>query len=173
MKRKLINRGGMVMTEGRINIHLREYKQPLTELHPGYGELSKIIRALIQGYLEGRIMHLSPKISELLDAGKDEEAIELLTSDLVALRQRRVQAGQRATKKRSGAKSQKAKDKAGIKTPEQQQADKMVEDMLKLAEADQTTIEFAGEDKDDGSEEEEGTTGVSGVASRASRRDKT
>lgn len=112
-------------------------------------------------------MHLSPEISKLLDAGKDEEAIELLTNDLVALRQRRVQAGQKATKKRSGAKTQKAKDKAGIKSPEQQAADKMVEDMLKMQE-DTTTIEFAGgEEEDDSSKKEEKrATGVSGVARR-------
>ncbi len=156
------------MTEGRINIHLREHKKLLMELHPGYGELSKIVRALIGSYLEGRIMHLSPEISKLLDAGKDEAAIELLTNDLVALRQRRVQAGQKATKKRSSSKTQKAKDKAGIKTPEQQQADKMVEDMLKLAEADQTTIEFSGGEND--SSKEEGTEGVSGVARRATKK---
>ena len=112
-------------------------------------------------------MHLSPEISKLLDEGKDEEAIELLTNDLVSLRQRRVQAGQKATKKRSGAKTQKAKDKAGIKSPEQQAADKMVDDMLKMQQSS-NTIEFAeGEEKDDSSKEEEkGTTRVSGVARR-------
>ena len=140
------------MTEGRINIHLREYKQPLMELHAGYGELSKIIRVLVQSYLEGRIMHLSPKISELLDAGKDEEAIELLTNDLVSLRQRRVQAGQTASSRRSKAKTQKAKDQAGIKTPERQAAEQMVEDMLKTQVQDTTTIEFA-EGEDNGLEE--------------------
>jgi Mg/Co/Ni transporter MgtE len=92
-------------------------------------------------------MHLSPEISKLLDAGKDAEAIELLTNDLVALRARRVSAATKASKKRSRSKTQKAKDKAGIKSPEQQAADKMVEDMLKMQQG--TTIEFAGEDKDD------------------------
>ena len=148
------------MTEGRINIHLREYKQPLMELHAGYGELSKIIRVLVQSYLEGRIMHLSPQISELLDAGKDEEAIELLTNDLVSLRQRRVQAGQRASTKRSGAKTQKAKDKAGIKTPERQQAEKMVEDMLKAtssAEGEDNGLEEPSEGRGGNEKETTGT----------------
>jgi hypothetical protein len=158
------------MTEGRINIHLREHKKLLMELHPGYGELSKIVRVLIVSYLEGRIMHLSPEISKLLDAGKDEEAIELLTNDLVALRQRRVQAGQKASSKRSGAKTQKAKDKAGIKTPSQQAADKMVDDMLKMQQ-DTTTIEFAeGGEENDSSKEEKTTKGVSGVAKKAARK---
>lgn len=170
------------MTEGRINIHLREHKQLLMELHPGYGELSRIVRVLIESYLEGRIMHLSPEISKLLTekdktpeqiAKDSEEAIELLTNDLVALRQRRVQAGQKASRKRSGAKAQKAKDKAGIKTPERQKADKMVEDMLKMQQ-DTTVIEFAeGEEKDGSStEEKKGTEGVSGVARKAARKSK-
>ncbi len=162
------------MEEGRINVHLRKDKERLKLLHPGQGGLTTIIRTLVASYLEGRIMHLSPEISKLLDAGKDEEAIELLANDLVALRQRRVQAGQQATKKRSGAKTQKAKDKAGIKTPEQQAADKMVEDMLKMAAENQTTIEFAGEEEDASSEKEEETTRVPAVARKAaSRRDKT
>ena len=158
------------MEEGRINVHLKEDKERLKHLHPGQGGLTNIIRILVASYLEGRIMHLSPEISKLLDAGKDEEAIELLTNDLVLLRQRRVQAGQQATKKRSGAKTQKAKDKAGIKTPEQQAADKMVDDMLKMAVADQTNIEFAGEEEDERSEEEGATSGVSGVARKATRK---
>ena len=135
------------MTEGRINIHLHEQKKLLMELHPGYGELSKIIRALIASYLEGRIMHLSPEISKLLSKGKDDEAIEMLTNDLLALRQRRVQAGQKASKKRSTAKTQKAKDQAGIKSPERQKADKMVEEML--ATHGKITIDFGGEVEDE------------------------
>jgi hypothetical protein len=146
------------------------------ELHAGYGELSKIIRVLVQSYLEGRIMHLSPKISELLDAGKDEEAIELLTNDLVSLRQRRVQAGQKASTKRSGAKTQKAKDKAGIKTPERQAAEQMVEDMLKSQAQDTTIIEFA-EGEDNGLEESsEGRGGdekkSTGTATKVDRKTK-
>lgn len=159
------------MEEGRINVHLKQDKERLKLLHPAQGGLTTIIRTLVASYLEGRIMHLSPEISRLLDAGKDEEAIALLTDDLLALRQRRVQAGQKASQKRSGAKTQKAKDKAGIKTPAQQQADKMVEDMLKMQE-ETTTIEFGGEEKDDDSEkkEEEGTKGVPTVARRAARK---
>lgn len=158
------------MTEGRINVHLHERKQLLMELHPGHGELSRIVRVLIESYLEGRIMHLSPEISTLLSekdktpeqiAKDSAEAVELITNDLVALRQRRVQAGQRASKKRSRAKTQKAKDKAGIKSPERQQADKMVEDMLKMQESQETTIEFAGgeadEDRMEKSSERQGT----------------
>lgn len=151
------------MTEGRINIHLHEYKEKLQLLHPGYGELSRIVRALVESYLEGRIMHLSPNISKLLEQGKDDEAIELLTNDLVLLRQRRAQVGMKASKTRSQKKSQQAKDKAGVKTPERQRAEQMVEDMLKM-QAETTTIEF-GDDNgleraDSGKEETSPNYGV-------------
>lgn len=140
------------MTEGRINIHLKEDKERLKQLHPGKGGLTDIIRALVSGYLEGHIMHLSPKISELLEQGKDEEAIELLTSDLVALRQRRVSAAQQATKTRTRSKTQKAKDQAGIKSAKRQEADRLVEDML--SQTGELTIEFK-EGSDGDSEESE------------------
>jgi hypothetical protein len=148
------------MTEGRINVHLGELKERLQALH-GWGDFSSIIRVLIESYLEGRIMHLSPEISKLIDEGRDEEAIVLLTNDLVSLRQRRVQAGQRASKKRSGAKSQKAKDAAGLKSAKRQEADKKVEDMLNM----EFSLE-GGEEKDDVEEprKEERTTGVAGTA---------
>jgi hypothetical protein len=164
MKRKLINRGGMIMVEGRINVHLGELKERLQQLH-GWGDLSRIVRVLIESYLEGRIMHLSPEISKLIDEGKDEEAIVLLTSDLVALRQRRVQAGQRASNKRSSSKTQKAKDQAGIKSAKRQDAEAKVEEML-----NQT-----GEEVKDDVEKprEEAKWGVStGVARAAVRRKK-
>ena len=129
------------MTEGRINVHLGELKAMLQALHP-WGELSKIVRVLIESYLEGRIMTINPKVSELFDAGKDEEAIEMLTEDLTMLRQRRVSAGQRAASSRSKTKSANAIKKAGIKTPARQKADQLVEDMLKMA-TDTTTIELS------------------------------
>ena len=149
------------MVEGRINVHLGELKERLQQLH-GWGDLSRIVRVLIESYLEGRIMHLSPEISKLIDDGKDEEAIVLLTNDLVALRQRRVQAGQKASKKRSSSKTQKAKDQAGIKSAKRQDAEAKVEQML--------SMEFSlegGENDNSKEEKEAGTSGVSGVASRA------
>ncbi len=143
------------MDTGRINIHLHDTKKKLRNLHPGYGELTKIIRSLIDSYVEGRIMHLSPKISELLEQGKDEEAIELLTIDLVALRQRRVSAAQKATKSRTRSKTQKAKDKAGIKSAKRQDADRLVADML--AQHGEMTIEFKeGSDGDSKESDESG-----------------
>jgi len=157
------------MTEGRINIHLKELKEKLLLLHPGYGKQSEIVRTLVESYLEGRIMHLSPEISQLLDKGKDDEAIALLTSDLVALRQRRVQAGQSASKKRSSSKAQKAKDKAGIKTPEQQIADKLVEDMLKAQEAGQINIEIGGEDGLERPDKDEETYGLAKKVDRTTK----
>lgn len=155
------------MTEGRINVHLGDLKERLQALH-GWGDFSSIIRVLIESYLEGRIMHLSPEISKLIDEGRDEEAIVLLTNDLVSLRQRRVQAGQRASKKRSGAKSQKAKDQAGIKSAKRQEADKKVEDMLNME------FSLEGGEANDVEEprEEERPTGVPGVASTAKSRRK-
>ena len=153
--------------EGRINIHLHEHKEKLQTLHPGYGELSKIVRVLIESYVEGRIMHLSPKIAELLDQGKDEEAIQLLTNDLLSLRQRRVQAGTKATKQRNTSKTQKAKDQAGIKSPEKQLAEKMVEDMLKMTQ-DTNTIEFTegGEDGLQGANRDKEATTTFGAAKK-------
>ncbi len=138
------------MTEGRINVHLGELKEKLKALHP-WGEVSGIVRVLIGSYVEGRIMAIRPEVSKLFDEGKDQEAIEILTADLIALRQRRLQAGQKAASSRSKGKSKAAIQKAGIKTPARQKADSLVDDMLKMQE-DTNVIELSLEGGEDGLE---------------------
>lgn len=107
----------------RINVHLHELKGLLEEFYvESHGDYSKIIRELVQGYLTGELMFIDPQVHELLDAGEDDKAIELLVQQLQPLRDRRMRIGDAVSKRRSAAKKNKGLKKAGVMTPEEVEA---------------------------------------------------
>lgn len=133
----------------RINVHLHEWKGLLEDFFvEQHGDISRIIRELVQGFLQGELMFIDPKVHELLDEGKDSEAIEMLTVQLQPLRDRRMRIGDAVNKRRTTAKKDKGLRQAGIKSPEQLEAEQFHEKMKQRYK-----------DKQKGGEENE-TTGL-------------
>lgn len=117
--------------DSRINVYLHEWKELLEEFCiESHGDISRIVRELVQGYVQGDIMFIDPKVHELLDENKDDEAIEMLVAQLQPLRERRLQIGEAVSKRRSAARKNKGLKKAGVKTPELVEAEKAHEKYL-------------------------------------------
>ena len=115
----------------RINVYLHEWKDILEEFFvEQHGDISRIIRELVQGFLKGEIMFIDPKVYDLLDNGKDEEAKEIIVAALQPLRERRLRIGEAVSKRKAAARKNKGLKKAGVQTQEQREAESFHQAML-------------------------------------------
>lgn len=117
--------------DSRINVYLHEWKELLEEFCvESHGDISKIVRELVQGHVQGDIMFIDPKVHELLDSERDSEAIEMLVAQLQPLRERRLRIGEAVSKRRAAAKQSKGLKGAGVKTPEEIETEKAYDQYL-------------------------------------------
>lgn len=117
--------------DSRINVYLHEWKGILEDFFvEQHGDISRIIRELVQNFCKGELMFIDPKVHELLDSGKDDEAHDILVAALQPLRERRLRIGDAVNKRRSAAKKSKGLKKAGVKTKEEREVQDFHQQML-------------------------------------------
>lgn len=131
---------------GRIHVYLYKLGEDFKQERKGYGNISFTVRQLISDYMEDRLVRIDPIIGKMLEENRDEEAIEILKEQLVALRSMRVQASYEALQGKRKAAKKKALDQAGVPPPARQRV------LKKMEELEATLVEE--EEQDDSRERE-------------------
>ncbi|MHA2065867.1 MAG: hypothetical protein ACXABY_15970 [Candidatus Thorarchaeota archaeon] len=135
----------------RINVHLHEWKSILEDFFvEQHGDISRIIRELVQKFCKGELMFIDEKVHELLDMEEEEsftEAVALLTSQLQPLRDRRLRVVDAVNKRRTTAKKNKGLKKAGVQTVEEREAAEFHEKMKQRYKDKQKGGEASGENR--------------------------